>query len=100
MTGKNKKVNDFEYINEVMGFKVDYSENKLVCVTNGKTVVRITQIKAHSKVKRGKWNYCTKKVYKQYIESLPRRSKIPKPIFKNKKTGAKLNMFVINPKKD
>jgi hypothetical protein len=45
MTGK-KKVNDFNGINRVMGFKPDYSENKLVCITNGKEVLRITKRKA------------------------------------------------------
>ncbi len=122
MTGK-KKVNDFNYINRVMNFKADYSENKLVCITNTKEVLRVArydakkfffkEVKASKEelvsrkqmgysvdIKKGiwfksvdGWYYTTKKVYKQYRDSLIPNSKIPAPTFtfksKKDKTEAK-----------
>lgn len=82
MTGKNKKV-DFNYVNRSMKFRPDYSMNKLVCISNGKEVLRITRDKAEGYVnkKSKKWFYTTKAIYKQYIESLKPGSKIPVPKF-------------------
>jgi hypothetical protein len=126
MTGK-KKVNDFKDINRVMNFRPNYGMSKLVCITNGKEVLRITRKKTEEyffkKVKADKkeleikkelgcrvdfekgfylddtkgWYYTTKKVYKQYIESLKPNSNTPPPKFqyKNKKNSIKpKNIFL------
>jgi hypothetical protein len=118
MTGKTKKV-DFNYINRVMK-KSDYKgENKLICITNGKEVLRITKKIAKEyffkrvvadeetlKIKKSLayevnfekgfyyqktdgWYYTTKSIYKQYIESLKPNSKIPAPKFTMKKMNSK-----------
>ena len=119
MTGKKKKVNDFNSINAAKGYKLDYSNNKLVCITNGKEVLRITRKEANKffreEIKASKeeissrgqmgydvdlkkgvwlkpikgWFYTTKKVYKQYIASLEPNSNTPAPVFSFKSKKGK-----------
>lgn len=111
MTGRKRKTHDFNSINRIMNYKPDYSNKKLVCITNGKEVLRITRENAKEyfyskitadenmlKVKQMKgyevnfdlgyyyeksieWFYTTKSIYKQYQESLKPDSKIPMPLF-------------------
>ena len=110
MTGKKKKV-DFNYINSVMKKSDTKGINKLICITNGNEVLRISKKKAKEyffkKIRASKeelktmkslnyeidleggfyykrtegWYYTTKTMYKQYIESSKPNSNIPKPNF-------------------
>lgn len=125
MTGRKKKV-DFNTINRVMNHLPDYSKNKLICITNGKEVLRITRKSAKEyffkriaakedilKIKKqlgfevniaegyyysasSEWFYTTKTIYKQYCESLKPGSKIPAPKFTTKIMNEKGEEKIVN----